>query len=164
MKKFFVFGLCAGLFLITSCKSSSESSYKASYEKAKSQKEAEGLVQANDPVEITPVVISTPTVVAVNDTVRSERVVLATGAAGSLKAYSVVCGSFKSKVNADGLKDTLVGEGYNAIVVQNPSTEMYRVVCGSFDSKAEAAQAKESFKANHPSNAEFQKAWLLYNN
>ena len=57
----------------------------------------------------------------------------------------------------------LVAQGYNAIIVQNPETGMYRVVCGSFDTKQQAAEYREQFKANNPDNADFQKAWLLYN-
>jgi cell division protein FtsN len=57
----------------------------------------------------------------------------------------------------------LVDEGYNAIVVQNPATGLYRVVCASCDTKEEAAVARDKFKADHPRNNDYQKAWLLYN-
>ena len=40
---------------------------------------------------------------------------------------------------------------------------MYRVVCASFDTKEEAAASRAKFKAAHPNNSDFQKAWLLYN-
>ena len=54
-------------------------------------------------------------------------------------------------------------EGYAAIVVQNPATGMYRVVCASYDTKEDAAEARAQFKADHPQDDDFQKAWLLYN-
>jgi hypothetical protein len=40
---------------------------------------------------------------------------------------------------------------------------MYRVICASFDTKEEAAASRAQFKAAHPNNSDFQKAWLLYN-
>ena len=80
-----------------------------------------------------------------------------------LKAYSVVCGSFGVKANADGLKAKLDGEGYSAKVVFNAERNMYRVVAASYDDRMQAAQARDDFKAKHPNNADFQKAWLLYN-
>ena len=54
-------------------------------------------------------------------------------------------------------------EGYEAIIVQSPKG-LFRVVCASFDSRQEAANARAQFKADHPHNADYQKAWLLYNN
>ena len=167
MKKLFVLGLgfCV-LMAFSSCKSNKESAYKTAYDQAKQQELVQGDSQASDPIEIAPVNSSTTTtpVTQADATYRSEKVVLASGAAGSLKAYSVVCGSFSSKTNADALRAKLVGEGYNALVVQNPSTGMYRVVCGSYDDRQQAAEARAQFKANHPNDADFQKAWLLYNN
>ena len=94
-------------------------------------------------------------------TVREEKVQLVSGA--GLKAYNVVCGSFGVKANADGLKAKLDGEGYNAKVVYNAERNMYRVVAASYDDRVQAAQARDDFKAKHPNNADFQKAWLLYN-
>jgi hypothetical protein len=112
---------------------------------------------------VAPVASTTKEVKEVDESYRTEKVVLSEGAEGSLKAYSVVCGSFGVKANADNLRKSLLGEGYNAIVVQNPATGMYRVVCASYDSRQEAAQARAQFKAAHPDNSDFQKAWLLYN-
>ena len=94
-------------------------------------------------------------------TVREEKVQLVSG--DGLKAYSVVCGSFGVKANADGLKAKLDGEGYSAKVVYNAEGNMYRVVAASYDDRMQAAQARDDFKAKHPNNADFQKAWLLYN-
>ena len=127
MKKLFVLGLglCV-LMAFSSCKSKKESAYKTAYDQAKQQELVQGNSQASDPIEIAPV--NSNTVTKADASYRSEKVILASGAAGSLKAYSVVCGSFSSKTNADALRTKLVGEGYNALVVQNPSTGMYRVV------------------------------------
>lgn len=163
MKKMIVLGLgVCMLMTFSSCKSKKESAYKTAYDQAKQQELVQGNVQASEPVEIAPVTSTTTS--TADATYRSEKVVLASGATGSLKAYSVVCGSFNSKTNADGLREKLIGEGYKALVVQNPATGMYRVVCGSYDDRQQAAEARARFKANHPNDADFQKAWLLYNN
>ena len=164
MKKLVVLGmgLCIAL-AFTSCKSS-ESAYKKAYEKAKQQElaaapaeEAATPVTA-EPVVAAPVQTATPAVNVGN--VREERVELVSGA--DLKAYSVVCGSFGVKANAEGLKQKLDAEGYSAKVVYNAERNMYRVVVASYDDRMQAAQARDDFKAKHPGNADFQKAWLLY--
>ena len=166
MKKFVVLGLglCMAL-AFTSCKSS-ESAYKKAYEKAKQQELAESAVAEEAPAA-TPVVVAPVTTapaaaapVAVG-TVREEKVQLVSG--DGLKAYSVVCGSFGVKANAEGEKQKLDGEGYSAKVVYNAERNMYRVVVASFDDRMQAAQARDDFKAKHPNNADFQKARLLYN-
>ena len=138
MKKLVVLGmgLCVAL-AFSSCKSS-ESAYKKAYEKAKQQELAE----------------------APADQVREEKVELVSG--DGLKAYSVVCGSFGVKANAEGLKQYLDGQGYNAKVVYNAERNTYRVIASSYDDRAEATQAKEEFKAKYPNRDDFQKAWLLY--
>lgn len=166
MKKFFVLGmgLCAAL-AFSSCKSS-ESAYKKAYEKAKQQElaESQNAVQAPveaAPVQAAPVVTPAPAPAPVSQApVREEKVELVSG--NGLKAFSIVCGSFGVKANAEGLKSTLDREGYNAKVVYNADRNMYRVIVDSFDSREEAARARDAFKANHASNAEFQKSWLLY--
>ena len=164
MKKLVVLGmgLCIALSF-SSCKSS-ESAYKKAYEKAKQQELATAPAEeAAAPVEATPVVAapvqSTSTVNV--GTVRDEKVNLVSGE--GLKAYSVVCGSFGVKANAEGLKQKLDAEGYSAKVVYNAERNMYRVVAASYDDRIQAAQARDDFKAKHPNNADFQKAWLLYN-
>ena len=163
MKKLVVLGmgLCLALSF-SSCKSS-ESAYKKAYEKAKQQELATQPTQQAAPVET---VVATPvqqqSAPAVNvGTVREEKVQLVSGA--GLKAYNVVCGSFGVKANAEGLKQKLDGEGYSAKVVYNADRNMYRVVVASYDDRIQAAQARDDFKAKHPENADFQKAWLLYN-
>ena len=163
MKKLVVLGmgLCMAL-AFTSCKSS-ESAYKKAYEKAKQQELAEAPVAeeapAAAPVVTAPVAIVPATPVAVG-TVREEKVQLVSGE--GLKAYSVVCGSFGVKANADGLKAKLDDAGYNAKVVYNSEKNMYRVVVASYDDRVQAAQARDNFKAKYSNNPEFQKSWLLY--
>ena len=163
MKKLVVLGmsLCIAL-AFTSCKSS-ESAYKKAYEKAKQQELAEVSVAeetpAAAPVVAAPVAAAPTAPVAVG-TVREERVQLVSGE--GLKAYSVVCGSFGVKANADGLKAKLDDAGYNAKVVYNSEKNMYRVVVASYDDRVQAAQARDNFKAKYSNNAEFQKSWLLY--
>ena len=163
MKKLVVLGmsLCVAL-AFTSCKSS-ESAYKKAYEKAKQQELAEAPVAAEAPaaapVVAAPVAAAPTTPVAVG-TVREERVQLVSGE--GLKAYSVVCGSFGVKANADGLKARLDDAGYNAKVVYNAEKNMSRVVVASYDDRVQAAQARDNFKAKYSNNPEFQKSWLLY--
>ena len=165
MKKVVVLGmaLCAAL-AFSSCKSS-ESAYKKAYEKAKQMELAEAQNAAEAPaeapaVEAAPVVETTPQPVVTTAPVREEKVELVSG--DGLKAYSVVCGSFGIKANADGLKSWLDGEGYNAKVVYNAERNMYRVVVESFDTRDEAARARDAFKAKYPGREDFQGAWLLY--
>ena len=74
-----------------------------------------------------------------------------------------LCGSFGVKANAEGLKEYLDGQGYNARIVYNSDRNMYRVICGSYDDRATAARLKEDFKAKYPNRQDFQGAWLLYN-
>ena len=161
MKKLVVLGMGVCMVLaFASCKSS-ESAYKKAYEKAKQQELAEPQVEA--PVEVTPVVAAPVTTTKVADTsgVRQEKVTVVSGADG-LKDYSVVCGSFGLKANAEGLKDFLDKEGYNATIAFNAETAMYRVIVNTFADRASAAQARDAFKAKYPSRKDFQGAWLLY--
>lgn len=163
MKKLFIIAIAA--CTLVACKSK-EDVYRNAYDNARQSELAEGDGQQSTPVDIAPVVSTTTASAStqnVDDSYRTERVVLSSGTEGSLKAFSVVCGSFSSKSNADNLRATLIDEGYNAIVVQNPETNMYRVICASYDNKMDAAQARAQFKASHPNNTDFQKAWLLYN-
>lgn len=160
MKKLVVLsmGLCVAL-AFSSCKSK-ESAYKKAYEKAKQQELAES---PSDPVEATPVevapVVSAP-VASSNVSVREEKVELVSG--NGLRAYSVVCGSFGVKANAEGLKKFLDGQGYDAKIVYNSDRNMYRVVVASYDDRAQANRAKEDFKAKYSNRDDFQKSWLLY--
>ena len=161
MKKIFVIAVAiCSVFAVTSCKSSKDSAYKAAYDEARI---AEGQGQQNGEMEIAPVASSTVKDVAEDTSYRTEKVVLTSGNDGVLKAFSVVCGSYSTKENAEKLRTSLVDEGYSAIVVQNPDSGMFRVICASFDTKEEAAKSRAKFKAAHPNNSDFQKAWLLYN-
>ena len=161
MKKLFLLGLGFCMVMaFSSCKSQKESAYKTAYDQAKQQELVQGSSQASDPIEIAPVTSKTTT--KADASYRSEKVVLASGTAGSLKAYSVVCGSFGVKANADGLKSKLDADGYNAKVVFTADKNMYRVIVASYDDRVQAAQARDNFKAKYSSNPDFQKAWLLY--
>ena len=110
MKKV-LFGLASLLVVLTSCKSK-ESAYKQAYEKAKAQETTQ--VQVNAPMQVSPVA-TTPVAEENYDAtpVRQEQVD-AVAVNGTLKPYSVVCGSFSLQANAQALKEYLVGEGYNA--------------------------------------------------
>ena len=159
MKKIVVMGmaLCTAL-AFSSCKSS-ESAYKKAYEKAKQQELAEASAATETPAEA-PAVETAPAPVVSTAPVREEKVELVSG--DGLKAYSVVCGSFGVKANADGLKSKLDGDGYNAKVVYNAERNMYRVIVESFDTREEAVRAKDAFKAKYPNREDFQGSWLLY--
>lgn len=160
MKKLLVLGmgLCV-VFAFTSCKSS-ESAYKKAYEKAKQQELAEP--QVTEPVDVTPVVTAPVEAPKTTSTapVRQEKVTVVSGVDG-MKAYSVVCGSFGLKANAEGLKDWLDGQGYSAIIAFNPDRAMYRVIVLTFDDRAAAADARDAFKAKYPNRKDFQEAWIL---
>ncbi len=163
MKKLVVLGMgvCAVLAL-ASCKSS-ESAYKKAYEKAKQQELVEPKVEA--PVEVAPVVAapvvsSTPKAAPDMTGVRQEKVTVVAG--NALNDFSVVCGSFGLKANAEGLKDYLDKEGYSAIVAYNADANTYRVIVGTYHDRASAAAARDAFKAKYPNRADFQGSWLLY--
>lgn len=149
-------GVCIAL-AFSSCKSS-ESAYKKAYEKAKQQELTEP--QTTAPVEEVVPVAAPVKVESAPSGVRQEKVTVVSG--GLLKTFSVVCGAFGVKANAEGVKQALAGEGYAAMVVFNAERALYRVVVGTFDDRASAENLRDSFKAKHPSNDDFQKAWLLY--
>ncbi|WP_297643332.1 SPOR domain-containing protein [uncultured Bacteroides sp.] len=159
MKKLAVLGMGVCIALAFSSCKSSESAYKKAYEKAKQQELAE-------PQQTEPVVqeVAAPVEVKVVESapvgVRQEKVTVVSG--GVLKRFSVVCGAYSVKANAEGVKGTLVNENYAAMVVYNAERNLYRVVIGTFDDRASAESLRDSFKAQHPSNADYQKAWLLY--
>lgn len=161
MKKMIVLGmgLCVA-FAFSSCKSS-ESAYKKAYEQAKQQELADATTKAAPVETVAPVAPIAPVAPAADNTpVREEKVQLVSG--DGLKAYSVVCGSFGVKANADGLKTKLDNDGYNAKVVYNAEKNTYRVIVESFDTRSEAARARDAFKAKYPSRKDFQGSWLLY--
>ena len=158
MKKLVVLGMGVCMVLaFASCKSS-ESAYKKAYEKAKQQELAEPQVEA--PVVAAPVEVKKATDAA--NGVRQEKVTVVSGNGDNLKDYSVVCGSFGLKANAEGLKEFLDAEGYNATIAFNAESAMYRVIVSTFADRASAAQARDAFKAKYPNRKDFQGAWLLY--
>ena len=159
MRKSVLFGLLSVMVLMSACKSK-ESAYKQAYEKAKAQENTEQ-VQVNAPVPVTPV--ATQTTENYDQTPVRQEQVSVVSLSGSLKAYSVVCGSFGVQANAQGLKDYLIGQGYQAGIVKNVEKNMFRVILGSYDTKADAARARESFKQKYPSPADFQGSWILLN-
>ena len=149
----------------TGCKSS-ESAYKKSYEKAKSQEQTstdndDSSTQQDAPV-VAPVETQTQTQPVTetrtvdnydNEPVRRENVSVVNGA--GLKAYSVVVGSFGVKANAEGLQQRLKNAGYDAQVAYNAGNNMYRVVATTYDSKASAVQSRNQLRAT------YSDAWLL---
>lgn len=159
-------GLCVAL-AFSSCKSS-QSAYRKAYEKAQ-QQELANQQQEAAPVEAIPVVTaptepvvveSVPVAAPQND-VRHEKVTVVSGADGLLD-YSIVCGSFGIKANAEGLKAYLEGEGYSPVIVFNADAAMYRVVVSTYADRASAAAARDAFKAKYPNRKDFQGSWLLY--
>lgn len=163
MKKLMILsmGVCVAL-AFTSCKSS-ESAYKKAYEKAKQQElyaEEEPMTPVvTAPVVTEPVVVER-TPVAPEAGVRQEKVTLISG--DDLKDYSVVCGSFGLKANAEALRDYLLGQGYKAVIAFNAEAAMYRVVMGTYPDRASAVTARDSFKNRYPNRKDFQESWLLY--
>lgn len=157
MKKNLILGLAiVAALALAGCKSK-ESNYKRAYEKAKAAELAQQT--ETEPVSITPVVtpVTTTQTTPVTDenvSVRTERLNVMNG--GTLKAYNVVCGSFKSPDNANNLRNTLVNAGYSAQVAQNPETGMYRVVASSFDDKAAAISSRNVLRSTYPD------AWILF--
>lgn len=141
----------AATFVMFSCKST-ESSYRAAYEKAKAQEAV--AQQTSEPVSVQPVVTTQTSANVDNSNVRSERLNVMNG--GTLKAFNVVCGSFKSLDNANNLRNTLVNAGYQAQVAQNPETGMYRVVASSFENRTDAEASRDKLRAT------YKDAWLLY--
>ena len=156
MKKFFVLGIGLGAaFAMTSCKSS-ESAYKKAYEKAKQQQviaTEQEPVQPTTQVEVAPVTTPTTTPDVNTVQVQTENVTVVAG--NGLKAYSVVCGSFSLKANAENLQKRLANAGYNSQIAFNSAKNMYRVVASTFDDKASAVQSRNTLRASYPD------AWLL---
>lgn len=159
MRKLFVavFGLAVA-FAMTSCKSS-ESAYKKAYEKAKQQQvvaaeQEPTQVVPTQQVEVTPVTTTTaPVTETSNVKVQTESVKVVSGE--GLKTYSVVCGSFSLKANAEGLQKTLANKGYASQIAFNEERNMYRVIATTYDDKSAAIQSRNALRADYPD------AWLL---
>lgn len=163
MKKSWIFiGLCS-LLVLASCKSK-ESAYRKAYEKAKaaevttdtSSETSAAATTAPVTTQTAPVQQAAP--VDENVPVRSEDVDLIDGA--GLKAYSVVCGSFSLKTNAQGLQQRLKNAGYSAQIAYNSQANsgqgMYRVIATTYDDRSSAIQSRSSLRATYPD------AWLLF--
>ena len=148
--------LIIGAVLSLSACKTSQSAYKEAYEKAISADEVKPVVE--EPVST---VQATAAEDVENVSVREEKVSVVSGDQ-ELKAYSIVCGSFSLKANADALRDRLVSDGYKAVVVVNEAGKTYRVVCATFNTKEEAVAERSKFKARYPDNQDFQAAWILY--
>lgn len=164
MKKSWIFiGLCS-LLVLASCKSK-ESAYRKAYEKAKAAEMTTDNTAATDnsaAATTAPVTTQTAPVQQAapadeNVPVRSENVSLIDGE--GLKAYSVVCGSFSLKTNAEGLQRTLKNAGYNAQIAYNSQANngqgMYRVVASTYDDRSSAVQSRSLLRSTYPD------AWLL---
>ena len=148
MKRNLILGMAIlAALAFVSCKST-ESSYKKAYDKARQQEQAQ---QATAPVQVTPVVAQQQP--EDNSDLRTESL---TAVSGTLNAYNVVCGSFKSLDNANNLCSTLKNKGYSAIIAQNPATGMYRVIATSSSSKSDAVASRDKLRSTYPD------AWLLY--
>ena len=152
-----VYFLIAGTVLSLSACKSSQNAYKEAYDKAVSGDEPKAVIEE-------PVVANNdaPTAEDVtNISVREEKVSVVSGEQ-EIKAYGIVCGSFSLRTNADALRERLIKDGYNAVVVVNEAGKTFRVVCASFDTKEEAVSERNNFKAKYPDNQDFQSAWILY--
>lgn len=153
----------AAVVALASCKSS-ESSYRKAYEKAQQAEQNQPKEVAKEVAEevveevieeepaVTPVAEET---VQADASIRSERLNTVTQG-GVVKAYNVICGSFKSLDNANNLQRTLAQQGHNSQVAQNPETGMYRVIAESYDSKASAISSRDKLRSAYPD------AWILY--
>lgn len=175
MKKNLVlaFGLCA-VALFTSCKSR-ESAYRQAWEQAmaqdKSQQNEQEVTSNSDhdntvaPVTTPVTTVTTPTttttVTTDNSDVREINANLSVISGSPLKTYSVVVGSFITQANAEGLKNKLQQDGYDARVIKTDEQIKgyncwFRVIAASYDDKASAVQTRSSLSSKHPG------AWLLY--
>lgn len=162
MKKLAVLGTSLCIVLaFTSCKSG-ESAYKKAYEKAKQQELAQPKVA--EPVEVAPVadvpLVETKKATTTTNSARQER--LTVQGNGTLLEYSVVCGSFQTKANAEALKEDMISAGYKSLIALNPDTNMYRVIISTFADRNSAAEARDAFKAKYPNRKDFQGAWILH--
>ncbi len=72
------------------------------------------------------------------------------------KEFHIIAGSFKDKVNAGILQQTLTEQGYPALVIQQ-GDQLYRVSALSFSDKETGLQELTRFKQKTKNNA----AWLL---
>lgn len=173
MKKNLVlaFGLCA-VALFTSCKSR-ESAYRQAWEQAMAQdksqqneQQATGNEEATNTVTPVTTPVTTPETTTTTVTPDHSDVKQIDGnvtvvSGNPLKTYSVVVGSFVTQANAEGLKNKLQQDGYDARVIKTDELIKgincwYRVIASSYDDKASAVQTRNALSSKHPG------AWLLY--
>lgn len=134
--------VCAAAVLMTSCKSS-EKAYQNAYKKMVADETSSATQKA--------VVVTNSDA----DGIRSERVKVIQGS--GIKFYSIVCGSYSLKANADYMYDALKSSGYEPMIVQTlDNTKMYRVVAQTFDNKAKAFEARAAIQKK------YKDAWILY--
>jgi len=149
LKNYLLWGLALIVLVsLDSCKSK-ESAYKAAYEAAKARE-----MQENQVDEVTPV--SKPADVS-NETVQKEKV---TVIGGTIRQFSVVIGSFQNKTNAEGLKDRMINQGFQAFLAQN-ERGWYRVIVATYNDKASAVTERNRVKSKY--YPDFQDAWILDN-
>jgi len=130
----------------------------------KSKQKVTEIPAANQPattVSTTPPVTAPPTAVnrnqSQNEVTRSESFRLAEGETNNAalsKKYHVVVGAFGNHENARRLRNTLTGQGNNALTVQNESG-MLRVIIASFDEYSQAKARIEQIKGTYAD------AWVL---
>ncbi|MDD4609297.1 MAG: SPOR domain-containing protein [Bacteroidaceae bacterium] len=180
MKKLIYLGAVLLLVLsVSSCKTG-ESAYKKAYEKAKQQQGSQATTNSTSSastsraeVNVTPIttnpsiheeVVEAPKQVQksanTDIAVRQERVDVLNG--DTVNDFSVVCGSFGTKSNAENLKAFLDNQGYRAVIVHSNDVKLYRVVVASYSSRSTAAAARDAFKRRFSNREDFQAAWLLY--
>lgn len=157
--------LTIATFLMVGCKAK-ESTYKAAYEMAQQKELADESIKTptKSSVEVVSEDYSAPATTKVEDSsvkVSVERVTpIDAGDAGKLKKYNVIVGTFSITTNANGLKNSLIADGYNAFTVQN-ANGWYRVVVASFDTREAATSFRETIKQRY--EGRFDDAWLLIN-
>lgn len=145
---------------MASCKSS-QSAYRAAYEKAQEKKIEEAAPVPAETVVTTPSTTTTTTTTTSSAPVReqSERISAVDGNDALLKEFNVIVGSFRQRLNAQSLCERLRKDGYPAVLAQN-AAGWYRVVACSFDNRPAAVQAREALQARYP---QFTDAWFLIN-
>lgn len=158
MKKYvaIALSLCTAI-AFTSCKSQ-ESAYKKAYEKAKQQQNVEQQQPQQTTVAVQPTqpaTTVTPAPANESANVRSESLQLIDGA--GLKKYSVVCGSFSLKANAQALQNKLKEKGYEAQIALNPQRKFYRVIATTYDDLGSATASRNKLRGT------YSDAWLLLN-
>ena len=172
MKKNFVIalGLCS-VVLFTGCKSR-ESAYRQAWEQAMAQdktqqNEQQVATEETAANEVTPVTPTTPTntttttITTDQSDVREINGNMSVVSGNPLKTYSVVVGSFVTQANAEGLRNRLQQDGYDARVIKTDEqikgvTGWFRVIASSYDDKASAVQSRKSLSGKYAG------AWLLY--